>query len=415
MAETAVQLRLGDLLAQAGILSSEYISRALENFEERGLPIGKVLVLSGYLTDKQLRSALEVQSLVNDGLLPLSMAIKALSIALKENVALPEAFKRSGYVQPEDKETNRLGQLLLEAQVIKQRDLDECLETNIRTGLPLGRIFCFRNFTSRSFIDRALLAQQLIRRGDLDRSCAINGLRLAFKQQVNLIKQEINQGYQYLPLKQSMSLGELAVEARTLTAEPLWHALKKSQVDGKFVGEILVEQGYLDQRIVNAIIEIQEMLDNGTFKPEYAGNALVLICAQNIDWCQAVAQIGAFGARSNLSVPLIEILTVSGNIQLTKLPGEIQRKLEVNYNQVDDVCDALLKARLVEPSILYAALRLVFLLGENILNLQQAVMALDFSLRAKLTIDGAIHALGWTMRTRLRTPVKQHRPHSNAR
>ena len=54
MSDEQKQIRIGDLLMQSGILTSDYIRNALHNFEERGLPIGKVLVMSGYLTESMM-------------------------------------------------------------------------------------------------------------------------------------------------------------------------------------------------------------------------------------------------------------------------------------------------------------------------------------------------------------------------
>jgi len=105
MPEERKQMRIGDLLMHSGIVTSEYIKDALQNFEQRGLPIGKVLVMSGYLSEQQLRTALEVQSLLNDGLLPLDVAINVLQIAHKDKLALSDAFQNSGFVQPEDQQT----------------------------------------------------------------------------------------------------------------------------------------------------------------------------------------------------------------------------------------------------------------------------------------------------------------------
>ena len=125
MVETRQHVRIGDLLMQAGILSSDYIKNALHNFEEKGLPIGKVLVLSGYLSEQQLRTALEVQSLVNDGIVPLDVAIQVLQIAHRERISLPDAFQKSGVIQPEDQQTNKLGQLLVSANIISAKQLDD--------------------------------------------------------------------------------------------------------------------------------------------------------------------------------------------------------------------------------------------------------------------------------------------------
>jgi len=402
MPEEKPQIRIGDLLMKAGILTSDYIKNALANFEQRGMPIGKVLVLSGYLTEQQLRTALEVQSLLNDGLLPLDVAVTALQIAHKEKVPLSEAFQRSGFVQPEDQQTNKLGQLLVEANIVSNKDLDEALQTNIRTGLPIGHIFCFRGFVSQALVCTALLAQQLIRRGMIERNQAIAGLRAASQRERTLEKEDINRGFQRLPKRPSLKLGELFMEARIISETQLMDCLHHSLLAGRFLGEVFVENNIASREAVNASLDLQEMLDNGTITQPLATEALLMVRANDVPLYQAVAEVGAFKSRKNKAVDLMQVLTSSGTVTLNQIPREIQERVEVNYNQAGEVCRLLLEHNLVTHMALYAALRCVYLMENGVITFQQAIMAFDFSCRTKLTLDEAIHMLGWTMRTRLR-------------
>jgi hypothetical protein len=403
MAEDPKQVRVGELLMQAGILTSDYIKNALHNFEQRGLPIGKVLVMSGYLSEQQLRTALEVQSLINDGLLPVDVAVQVLQIAHRDKVPLAEAFQNSGFVQPEDQQTNKLGQLLVGAGIVNSKELDDALQTNIRTGLPLGHIFCFRGMVSPALIWTALLAQQLIRRGMISREIAINALKTAYDRELTLEKLPVNRGFMRMPMKPSLRLGELLVQAHVISEGQLIDCLHRSLAAAKFLGELLVETKLVTQLVVDAALDIQEMLDNGTLKPAQANEVILAVRARDIPLYQAVAEVGAFRPRSNKAVLLMDVLTSSGSITLTQVPREIQECLEVNYNQAADVAKLLLQHKMVEENKLYGALRCVYLIDEKILNMQQAIMALDFSQRAGWTIDQAMIELGWTTRTRLRS------------
>jgi hypothetical protein len=98
-------------------------------------------------------------------------------------------------------------------------------------------------------------------------------------------------------------------------------------------------------------------------------------------------------------VALIELLTLAGVLQVTKIPGDVQGMLKDNFNQATEVCRILLDNKQVVPDVLICALRCVFLMEEKLLNLHQAIMAMDFAMRKTLTIDQAIHELGWTTRT----------------
>jgi hypothetical protein len=398
------QIRIGDLLLKSGILTSEYIRNALHNFEQRGLPIGKVLVMSGYLTEPQLRTALEVQSLINDGLLPLEVGLAVLQIAHKEKIPLAEALQSSGFVQPEDQATNKLGQLLVAANIVTNKELEDALQTNVRTGLPLGHIFCFRGFVSQALIHTALLAQQLIRRGMIDKDRAIYGLKTASERERKLEKAEVNRGFIRIPMKPSLKLGELFLEAHIISEQQLLDGLHHSLTAGAFIGEVFIEARLATKEVVDAGIELQEMLDNGTFTSALASQALLMVRSNNTPLYQAVAEVAIFRQRKNKAVQLMEILTSSGQVTLINVPNDIQECVDVNYNQSADVCRLLLKYNLVNEKALYAALRSIYLMDEKIINFQQAIMALDFSLRANLTFDESIFQLGWTNRTRLRVP-----------
>jgi hypothetical protein len=402
MSDERKQIRIGELLMMAGIVASDYIKNALQNFEQRGLPIGKVLVMSGYLTEPQLRTALEVQSLVNDGLLPLDVAINVLQIAHNDRVALPDAFQNSGFVQPEDQQTNKLGQLLVGAGIVNTKELDEALQTNIRTGLPLGHIFCFRGAVSQSLIWTALLCQLMIRKGMVSRDMALYALKTAREREVELEKIAVNSGFQRIPMKPTPKLGELLSLAYIVSEHHLNESLQRTLIARKFLGEILVEQRHVPQVIIDAAIEMQEMMDNGTLSAPLASEALMLMRANEASLMVSVAEVGAYKPRANKAVVLMELLSSSGAITLTSVPPEVQECTRVNYNQARQAVRLLQESEMVPNQTLYNALRCVYLLDEQFLDFQKAIMAIDHASRRNISIDNALVELGWTMRTRLR-------------
>lgn len=397
------QIRVGDLLMQAGILSSEFIRQSLHNFERRGLPIGKVLVMSGYLTEQQLRIALEVQSLINDGHLPLELGVEVLALAHKDKLSLSDAFQQSGLVQPEDQETNKLGQLLVSAEIVNNRELEEALQINVRTGLPLGHVFCFRGYVSQALMYTTLLVQQLVRKGVVKREEGISALRSAYRREVELERLEINKGFQRLPIKQALRLGELLVESRVLVEALLPDALTRSVLKQRPLGEELVQSRFVSQALVNAAVEMQEMMDNGTLIQTHAVEALQAIRMREISSTRALAEACTFKARHNLAVSLVDILTSSGIVAVATIPKEVQERVSLNYNQMADVAKLLIENNLVEEHVLYCAMRAVYLLDVKFLNMEQAILAVDFARKDNTTVDEVMRQMGWTARTRLKS------------
>ncbi len=403
-AQGTTHIRIGELLMQSEILSSDFIRDALERFEQRGLPIGKVLVMSGYLTESELRQALEVQSLVNDGHLPLELGVTVLRVAHKEHISLNDAFQRSGLVQPEDQETNRLGQLLVAAGIVTDRDLEEALQINVRTGLPLGHVFCFHGYVSQAILYTALQVQESIRRNAIGRPEAILGLNAAAKRERSLERLEINKGYQKLPMKQALRLGEMLVEARVFVDKLLPDALVRSLQFQKPIGEILVQSHFATAELIDAAVEMQEMIDNGCLLQTMANEVLLNMRASEVPFARALGQACTFRHRNNLAKILVELLASAKAVTLTKLTKDIQERLEVNYNQINDVSKQLLEHELVDPAMLFAGMRCVYLVDVKFINMEQAGIILEIVSQTHESVDEVLHTLGWTARTRLREP-----------
>ncbi|MBZ0187490.1 MAG: hypothetical protein K8F91_14680 [Candidatus Obscuribacterales bacterium] len=402
MEKTTEHLRLGDLLLKAEIITSGYIQEALGNFEQQGLPLGKVLVVSGYLNDAQLRAALDLQYMVNDGLLDTKDAVSVLKICHQSSIPLADAFEAANIVQPEEKDTNKLGQLLTESGVLTATLLFECLSTNQKTALPLGHIVCHRGYASQALIDRTLLVQQLIRKGQLMRKQGINSLKVAFEREKTLMQLEINRGYRFMPLKKTPLLGDLLLEAKILPERQIRQCLIESIVNDTTLGKTLIDAAGLSRQLVDAAVELQESLDNATLNLEEALICLKEIKISQVSSVQAMAEVATAKHKDNKASDLIELLLASGIIKKTQIPDDMQDRLAVNYNQLAPVIKGLLDLNIVEKPVLYSALRAVDLIDRKTISQEKAIVALDFSARSKNDIEYTLYMTGVTSRTRLK-------------
>jgi hypothetical protein len=402
--EATGHVRVGDLLMFSGLVSSEFIQTALRNFEEKGLPLGKVLTLSGYITEPQLRCALDVQALVNERQLPLELAVKVLTLAYKDSLTLNEAFERSGVVQPEDHLSNKLGQLVLDAQVVDLPILENALEVNHRTGLPLGHILCYRSIISQQILETALLGQQLIRRGSITREQCIKAIAQANQREKNLAKLPCNIGFKKSMLRNSPRIGELLFEAELIGDLELLESLQKSLATGRPSGLCMHEVFAIDALYITATVELQEMIDNGMLSTALAVDTFVRMKEFGYSFPRALAEASVSRILLNPTKKLLELLNETGSysIDIASLPSEILERIQVHYNQSIEVCRALVEANIVDQHAIYSGLRLVYLLEEEFLTEEQALLALDMACTGPLAVDEAIFRLGWKKRTRLR-------------
>jgi hypothetical protein len=160
----------------------------------------------------------------------------------------------------------------------------------------------------------------------------------------------------------------------------------------------------MDPVYVTATVELQEMIDNGMLTTPLAVDAFVRMKEFGFGFLRALAEASVSRIVLNPSRRLLELLNETGSysIEIARLPAEILERVEVHYNQSIEVCRALVAANIVDQHAIYSGLRLVYLLEEELLTEEQALLALDMACTTPLPVDEAIFRLGWKKRTRLR-------------
>lgn len=398
------RLRIGDLLAETGHISLEVIQRALSTFEEVGMPVGRMLVNSGYVSESQMRSALEIQNAINNGQLPQDTGVKVLTIALKENLPLVEAFERAGVVQPQDHLSNKLGQILLDSKVVTATALDQALEVNQKIGLPLGHILCFRGLLSQQLLETSLLGQQLVRRAQITREQCIKAIRQAYEREVTLAALPQNNGYVRGLLRNSVRIGELLFEAQLVDDNRLLESLQVSLATASPAGYSLVQICGLHPGYVSAAVELQEMLDNELLTSVLAQDTLIRMEGFSLSFVRALGEASVSRHINNLAGNVLELLILSKQFTtpIADLPEEVRERLELNYNQAIDVGRLLLSQNIVAELPLYNAMRLVYLVEEELITKEQALTVMTAACEKSVIADEALYLLGLKKRTRLR-------------
>jgi hypothetical protein len=363
--------------------------------KSQGLPVGRVLIMSGYMQEAHLQGAVQAQSMLKDGLIDLETALGGLRVISKSEVSLDEALSKMGYAQPSTQITNKLGELLLESGLVDKQQLDAALAHGQTSGLPLGRVLVVTGAVSEQLLSSALNAQILIRDKRVTREQAISSLRAAKERQVPIEQALAETGVAMLSAE-SVRLGELLVMAKLLDEQKLMQAVELGLINEQPIGQVLVQNGMVSDVVLQSALQIQQMVSAGKLRKSNCGSVLELCHKEGLTPEQAVERVQPAAppapAPPTSNIPLYQFLQLAGVIGAK----DIEDALKVGSRDSQLMGQMLLLTGAINESLLVVALKCSDLLRQGILKTEQAVIALGICAKTQVPLEEAFRQLGWS-------------------
>jgi hypothetical protein len=170
--------RLGQLLLAAGVISQSQLDEVLRIFYTTGLPLARVLVRKGAISNLVAYSALTSQQMLREEKLTRDQAVEAVRAASTSNARIEEDYV-TGYLRLSPTNNLRLGELLILAQLISEDALIRSVDSALLKGSTLGEMLIANGLVQQDTMERALEAQRLVTKNLLDVSRAGDTLRRA--------------------------------------------------------------------------------------------------------------------------------------------------------------------------------------------------------------------------------------------
>jgi tetratricopeptide (TPR) repeat protein len=410
--------RIGELIESLGLLSPREWQEALQVSQETGLPLGKIMVMSGHITNELLGAVIEAQTMLREGLLDLPTASAALIKIKETNCTFQQALELRGF-KPPDKPYYLLGDLLLDAGFVSPTQLQRALEQSNATGLPIGRTLVLSGFIPDGLLAMAINAQVLLRDGKVARAEVIESLKTATRRQMPIEKSLAEKGYYALPARQSLRLGELLIGSGVVSEQELMTALELGLANNKPVGKVLVDMHFIDEPVISAALDLQKRVVEQTIKLEEATRLLSAIKRDGISLEAGLESLkqptfpsphGAEGQGGQNAPTFPEFLELTKNLN----KEELQRALETVMANPQIMAKILETAGVMDKNIIHEALRSYQLFRQGRLPLEQACIVLDFCKRNQVSTDQALKALSWEQKDQEK-PVPSQRERDVAR
>lgn len=394
-------LKLGELLTKAEILTDQQLIESIEMAKQTGMPIGRMLVMSGAVSEEVLLSSVQLQSKFRDGLIDLDRAIVLLSMVHKANITLDEAMDKtmSESVKKEvtSKPTIRLGELLYEAGFIGHDELERFLKDSKEAGLPLGRIVLIYGNISKEMLSAALTAQVLVRDDKVSREQAIKALKTTRRRRIKLEESLQELGFYRKPIRPHTLLGELFIQARLVEEQDVLSALEMALEKEMPVGQAMVHKKLISRADLDMALALQEMVINETLNSEQASWVLTKVAQKGFSPTAALTELAVGTATQEDTKSLWQLLTASGIVAKEAKNAVFVRDgialAELGHN--------LISAELIDEFTLHNACRCQFLMRSGFLDLEKAIVVLNHCRTRRISTDDALRELNWIAKTRL--------------
>lgn len=170
--------KLGDLLVLAGLITNDCLIESLKTSQHLNLPLGRILVLKNILKEHTVEAALNAQVLLRDGVIDRKTAVAALKSARRTHTSLESCLTAAGVESGNKRQTIRLGELFVLAEIVTEPDLLAAVEIGLNEGTQIGQVLMQFGFINSDTLETSLKLQEMVHKHSLSVSQAVQVLRL---------------------------------------------------------------------------------------------------------------------------------------------------------------------------------------------------------------------------------------------
>ncbi|MBX9951832.1 MAG: hypothetical protein K2Y39_21860 [Candidatus Obscuribacterales bacterium] len=283
-----------------------------------------------------------------------------------------------------DNSTPPIGELLVQWQLVSEKDRNAALTDARKLSLPLGLALRLHGAVDLELLHNAVTAQALLRDSVIlpqharEAMAVVIRKRIQFNLALDLLGIEVGS-------KKRCRLGELLIESETLNRELLKSHLACAKATGLPLGRVVCNLADVPKDVIDMALKVQAQVRAGTMSREEAINQLYSARRSN-------------AVISNVSHSLMEQRTQLG--QLLSMAGLISEK-DVEYALIMSSAEgkflgeALTSLSLIKPYEVHAALEVQHMIRSNKISFNQGLNQLKKLLSNKEDEDrtGTLHQM----------------------
>jgi len=171
-------IKFGDLLTQAGIVTEGDKISAIEIGLAENQKIGEVLVQSGMIPAAVVDESLRLQDMVNDGVVSGLQAADILRQAHARGVSIDVIMDEKSSRQDEVEKVNTVLELLMQSGVLTGDDFNRAQNLGRQLNVSIAEVILTKEMVNKKLINAALQGQALVVEGMLKQSQCATALKM---------------------------------------------------------------------------------------------------------------------------------------------------------------------------------------------------------------------------------------------
>ena len=286
----------------------------------------------------------------------------------------------------------QLGELFFEAGLLNIDELCRAVFVANKNSLPLGRVLTMLGLTRHSHLEAALTLQNLVRQNVLAQKLAAHALRLVAVEKKPLAQALHELGWEGDITRDQDNLGTILVDAGILTAKVIEDSRGLSKHIGLPLSRVLVLQGLISNRLLNAAYNAQRLIRNGRLDRGEAiaalSSAALLVEFQSPD--------GPPVAPRPHFIKLTELLMLSGLLSARDL--QIFQSRAAESDEAEDemsLGEYIVESGMFTPEIIASAMKLQAMVTNFELTPHRAAAVLRLRFSRGLTLKKAMREIAW--------------------
>ena len=375
------------LLVGAGLVNRDEFADFKKLAKDLNIPLIQAIMNSGTIKKENLNLVAEALTRVQSKQISPDLAIRALRVALKKGIKLPEAINEAKNLHKTTSTfvsaTNDLTNFLLDANVLKRDKIGPLLLKSHESSIMIGQVMIIEGVVSVQGLLNALNGLLFIR-GGLDRNDAIKALQHSYQSRVTIEQALFELGKFVRPDVTDVKIGELFLMAKLITLEDYTECLEIEIFKQKNFTETLLERGLVVKESVLYAEQLMESIKSRLLEPHEAAQVLSNLVTRQTS-LRVEIQDAIANRISSDNHKLGDLVVEAG---LCKRE-EVESSIVNNAKSAVKVGSALIKANLIDEKYLYFALRLQTSLRQGYIDRGKAIGLLVFCYREKKNLDEA--------------------------